>query len=79
MVGLSVLNRNNMNYLLDEQIQDAIKENIQYSISGSGISSSGDLGYVYGNTIIDSKTDNYLRIWRADKTGWKIAVEVLRY
>jgi ketosteroid isomerase-like protein len=48
-------------------------------INGSGIASSGDIGYVYGTTIIDGKTDNYLRIWRREKTGWKIAVEVLRY
>lgn len=54
-------------------------ENIDYIINGSGIASSGDLGYVYGTTFINSKTDNYLRIWRREKDGWKIAVEVLRY
>jgi ketosteroid isomerase-like protein len=77
--GLSVLNRNNMHYQLDAWHREAIKENIQYSINGSGIASSRDIGYVYGTTIIDGKTDNYLRIWRRDKSGWKIAVEVLRY
>ena len=38
-----------------------------------------DLGYTYGNTITNSKPENYLHIWRREKTGWKIAVEVLRY
>jgi ketosteroid isomerase-like protein len=53
--------------------------NIQFTITGSGIAPSGDLAYVYGNTIINNKQDNYLHIWRKEKDGWKIAVEVLRY
>ena len=53
--------------------------NITYTIVGSGKASSGDLAYVYGTTVINDKTDNYLRIWRKEKEGWKIAVEVLRY
>ncbi|MES1219886.1 MAG: nuclear transport factor 2 family protein [Bacteroidota bacterium] len=52
---------------------------ITYTILSSGIASSGDLGYVYGSTVMNGKTENYLRIWRKEKKGWKIAVEVLRY
>jgi len=57
----------------------SVPENIGYTILGSAISSSGDLGFVYGSTVINNKTDNYLRIWRKEKDGWKIAAEVLRY
>jgi ketosteroid isomerase-like protein len=58
---------------------DSLPSKIQYMINGSGIASSGDLGYVYGTTIVNGKTDNYQRIWRREKGEWKIAVEVLRY
>ena len=61
------------------KIFDSMPAKIQYSILGSGIALSGDLGYVYGITEINGKTDNYLRIWRREREGWKIAVEVLRY
>ena len=53
--------------------------NIQYTITGSGIAPSSDLAYVYGTTILNNKQDNYLHIWRKEKGGWKIALEVLRY
>jgi len=52
---------------------------IKYEFIDSGISSSGDLGYVYGTTMINGKQDGYLRIWRKETEGWKIALEVLRY
>ena len=38
-----------------------------------------DLGYVYGTADINDKRDGYLRIWRREKDGWKIAVEVLHF
>jgi ketosteroid isomerase-like protein len=53
-------------------------QSIQYNPINSGIASSGDLGYVYGTTMIEGKTENYLHIWRKEKEGWKIALEVLR-
>ena len=52
---------------------------IEFTIIGSGIASSGDLAYVYGNTAINNKQENFLHIWRNEKNGWKIALEVLRY
>lgn len=55
-----------------------MKTPFDITIIGSGIASSGDLAYVYGNTIIDNKPENYLHIWRKEKHGWKIALEVLR-
>ncbi len=79
MWGMSILNRNGMLLQTGRWKPETFKPNIQYTINGSGISSTGDLGYVYGTTVIDSKIDNYLRIWKNEKDGWKIAVEVLRY
>ncbi|MBI1343627.1 MAG: hypothetical protein GC171_11890 [Terrimonas sp.] len=52
---------------------------INYMINGSGISSAGDLGYVYGTTLIDGKKDNYLRIWVREKNRWRLALEVLPF
>jgi len=52
---------------------------IQFTIDGSGIASTGDLAYVYGNTLINNKQENYLRIWRKEQRGWRIALEVLRF
>ncbi len=50
-----------------------------YTSDGRGISPVPDMGYSYGTTVIKDKRENYLRIWRREKNGWKIAVEVLRY
>jgi len=36
------------------------------------------MAYIYGRTILNGKTENYQRIWRHEKDGWKIALEVLR-
>jgi ketosteroid isomerase-like protein len=79
MWGMSVLNRNESLPQVARWKPETFKSDIQYTINGSGIASSGDMGYVYGTTVINGKTDNYLRIWQKEKTGWKIAVEVLRY
>jgi ketosteroid isomerase-like protein len=34
---------------------------------------------VYGNTLINNKPENFLHIWRKEKEGWKMALEVLKY
>ena len=57
---------------------DSLPANIKYTILGSGMSATKDLGYVYGSAVINDKQDGYLRIWRREKNGWQIAVEVLR-
>jgi len=80
----SILNRNGLYYpALSKKSQLAMITNsptdIQFTIAGSGIASSGDMAYVYGNTVINNKAENYLHIWRKEKEGWKIALEVLRY
>lgn len=58
---------------------DSLPSNINYTSIGSGLSPKKDLGYVYGTADINDKHDGYLRIWRKEKDGWKIAVEVLHF
>ena len=80
---LPVLSRNGrvpaMDYDQFLGVINAMPSKIKYTINGSGISFSTDLGYVYGTTIINGKQDGYLRIWIKEKDGWKIVLEVLRY
>jgi ketosteroid isomerase-like protein len=80
----SILNRNGLYYpaIKDKSRSERIENTpsaIEFTITGSGIAASGDLAYVYGNTLINTKAENYLHIWRREKDGWKIALEVLRY
>jgi hypothetical protein len=58
---------------------DSTLSSFEYEIDGWGMAPSSDLGYVYGTITRNGKSDNYLRIWRREKTGWKIAFEVLKY
>jgi hypothetical protein len=79
----SILNRNG--YLPATGLPDQQKlieltpSSLQYKIDGWAMSPNMDMAFVYGTTIINGKTENYLRIWRWEKKGWKIALEVLRY
>jgi|KBSMisStandDraft_5_1062788.scaffolds.fasta_scaffold15010_2 hypothetical protein len=79
----SILNRNGYlpatNSADQQKLLDLTTSSIQYKLDGAGMSPNMDLGYVYGTTTINGKTDNYLRIWRWEKDEWKIALEVLRY
>jgi len=81
--GQVILNRNNLApaRTADElrKALENIPQGIQFTMTGSGIASTGDLGYVYGTTLINSKNENYLHIWRKEKDGWKLALEVLRF
>ena len=80
---LPVLSRNGrvpaMDYDQFLGVMNAMPSKIKYTINGSGISFSTDLGYVYGTTIINGKQNGYLRIWIKEKDGWKIILEVLPY
>jgi hypothetical protein len=58
---------------------DSLPADIGYTMIGFGSSPKNDLGYVYGTADIHDKHEGYLRIWRREKGGWKIAVEVLRF
>lgn len=79
----SILNRNGSLpavRIADQRAMiDSTPSGITYEMNGWGVSTVLDMGYTYGTTTIKEKTENYLRIWRHEKEGWKIAVEVLRY
>jgi hypothetical protein len=57
----------------------ATAASIEYTINGWFISSSRDIACVYGSTTLNGENDNYMRIWRHEKDGWKIALEVLHH
>jgi len=58
---------------------DSLPANISYTTIGFGLSPKEDLGYAYGTLDVNDKHEGYLRIWRKEKDGWKIAVEVLHF
>ncbi len=51
---------------------------LQYHPVGVKISPAADMAAVYGTIDQAGKTGSYLRIWRHEKEGWKIALEVIR-
>jgi len=77
-----ILNRNNITPARSpseiQNLLDNSSQPIQFNVDGVGIASSGDLGYVYGTTALNDKTENYLHIWRKEKDGWKLALEVVK-
>jgi hypothetical protein len=80
----SILNRNGQQPVKGNSSEktDLINKTpamIKFNVLGSGISDAGDLGYVYGTITLNGKTSNYLRAWRKEKDGWKIALDVLPY
>ena len=46
----------------------------KYIPAGGGISSAGDLAYIYGSAEVSGKTENYLRVWQNTGSGWKIVM-----
>jgi hypothetical protein len=54
-------------------------DSVKYKTSGWGISPVPDMGYTYGTATIGDKPHNYMRIWRREKQGWRMALEVFRY
>jgi ketosteroid isomerase-like protein len=55
-----------------------IEPSLKYQPSGMKISSGKDMVAVYGTFGQDNKGGYYLRIWRHEKDGWKIALEVIK-
>ena len=51
---------------------------LHYQPGGTKISPASDMAVVYGTFIQDGKIKSYLRVWRHEKEGWKIALEVIR-
>lgn len=79
----SILNRNSQlpatRATEQSKTIEATPQHISFAIYHSGIAASGDLGFVYGSATLNEKNENYLRIWRREKDGWRIALEALRY
>jgi hypothetical protein len=50
----------------------------KYHPAGIKISPGKDMAAAYGTFDSGNKTGSYVRIWRHEKTGWKIALEVIR-
>lgn len=54
-------------------------DDLTYTILGSGRSSSADFQYIYGTVSYKETAYHYIRVWRREEKGWKIAVEILHY
>jgi ketosteroid isomerase-like protein len=52
---------------------------LKYKVAGTGLASSGDLGYAYGYVEADGKTGNYLRVWKKDTDVWRIVLDAATY
>jgi hypothetical protein len=55
-----------------------IGSNLKYHPTGIKISPGKDMAAAYGTFESGGKTGSYVRIWRHEITGWKIALEVIR-
>lgn len=55
-----------------------IPSNFTFRPVGFFISPGMDLGVVYGTILYGDKSSSYMRIWRHENKGWKIALEVIR-
>lgn len=74
-------------YITSEDIKKAISDakfSVNYTPLDGDISVSGDLGYVYGKTEVqlakESKSGNYLRIWKKNAAGtWQVMVDLVNY
>lgn len=79
----SILNRNGLAPAVQASDQQRIIDSTQhfesYTLESFHIAPSADIGYAYGTITMNGKTENYFRVWRREKKGWKIALEVLRY
>lgn len=51
---------------------------IEYRPAGIKMSTGKDMAAIYGTLSSAGKTGSYLRIWRHERDGWKIALEVVR-
>lgn len=58
---------------------DSTPSKIKCEMKGWAVSGVPDMGYTYGTAIINGKTENYMRVWRREKEGWRICLEVMRY
>jgi len=74
LTGYQLVTNMDSALLLIEKNESVIK----YSPEGVMISSGMDMAAVYGSFDQKGIKGNYLRIWRHEKAGWKIALEVIK-
>ena len=79
----SILNREQMSFAIlptdKEALLSTYTEPAKLTPLKSGLATSGDLGYVYGVAEYKGKKGNYLHIWRHEKKGWKVALELIQH
>lgn len=51
----------------------------EYHPVNSALSPGKDMAMVYGTLVQGEKKSNYLRIWRSEPEGWRIALEVIQH
>ncbi len=58
---------------------------ISFTKAGQQLSSSGDLGYVYGTAVVQltggqTKAANYLHVWKQEEGhGWRLVLDLVTY
>jgi ketosteroid isomerase-like protein len=57
----------------------AANDTLQFKLAGTGLASSGDMGYAYGYVEAGSKTGNYLRVWKKETKVWRIVLDAATY
>jgi len=55
-----------------------ISSPLLYHPYGVFLSVGKDMGVIYGRFSIQDKSGSYIRVWRFEEGGWKIALEVIR-
>lgn len=76
---LPTINRDTINKFVSK-----FDKKLTWTIAGSGIANSGDLGFTYGyiftNGVQDKLSGHYVRIWKKQPDGkWAIALEMLTH
>lgn len=56
-----------------------IPEAIVFTSAAGGISSSGDLAYVYGYVQNGAKKENYLRVWANRNKKWQVVLQTIKW
>ncbi|NCI48374.1 nuclear transport factor 2 family protein [Sediminibacterium roseum] len=56
-----------------------IPEAIAFTPNAGGISSSGDLAYVYGTVQNGTKKENYLRVWANRNKKWRVVLQTIKW
>jgi ketosteroid isomerase-like protein len=52
---------------------------LSYINAGTGMASTGDLGYAYGYVEVSGRTGNYLRVWKKEADTWRIVLDAATY